>query len=121
MRNGLATDGLSPYNTSATSYSYWPIFAVPYNLQPSLCLKYEYMFLCLIIPGLDHPETCLNVMLKPLIKELKQLWEGVEAYDYDQKQKINLQVAYLWSVHDFMVYNIFSGWRYNGILNVQCV
>jgi hypothetical protein len=31
-----------------------------------------------------------DVMLKPLIEELKQLWQGVEAYDYDQKQKFNL-------------------------------
>jgi hypothetical protein len=44
------------------------------------------------------------------------LWEGVTAYDYDQKQKFNLQVAYLWSVHDFGAYSIFSGWSYNGIL-----
>jgi hypothetical protein len=69
-----------------------------------------------IIPGLDHPRTRLNVMLKPLIEELKQLWKGVEAYDYDQKQKFNIRVAYLWSVHDFRAYNIFSGWRCNRIL-----
>jgi hypothetical protein len=74
------------------------------------------MFLCLIIPGLDHPGTHINVMLKPLIEELKQLWEGVKAYDYDQMQKLNLRVAYLWSVHDFRVYSIFSGWSCNGIL-----
>jgi hypothetical protein len=37
-------------------------------------------------------------------------------YDYDHKQKFNLRVAYLWSVHDFRVYNIFSGWSCNGIL-----
>jgi hypothetical protein len=71
-------------------------------------MKYEYMFLCLIIPGLDHPGTNLNVMLKPLIEEYQQLWEGVEAYGYDQKQKFNLQVVYLWSVHDFRAYNIFQ-------------
>jgi hypothetical protein len=29
------------------------------------------MFLCLIIPGPDHPGPSINVMLKPLIKELK--------------------------------------------------
>jgi hypothetical protein len=68
---GLVTDGFSLYNTSAVSYSCWPIFVIPYNLPPSLCMKYEYMFLCLIIPGPDHPGTCLNVMLKPLIEELK--------------------------------------------------
>jgi hypothetical protein len=44
------------------------------------------------------------------------LWEGVKAYDYDQKQKFNLQVAYLWLVHDFRACNIFSGWSCNGIL-----
>jgi hypothetical protein len=90
VRIGLATDGFSPYNMSASSYSCWPVFAIPYNLPPALCMKYEYMFLCLIIPGLDHPGSRINVLLKPLIEELKQLWQGVEAYDYDQKQKFNL-------------------------------
>jgi hypothetical protein len=67
---GLATDGFSLYNMSAASYSCWPIFAIPYNLLP-LCIKYEYIFLCLIIPNPDHPITCLNIMLKPLIEEFK--------------------------------------------------
>jgi hypothetical protein len=71
VRVRLATDRLLPYNTSATSYSCWHVFAIPYNLPHSLCIKYEYMFLCLIIPGLEHPGTRLNVMLKPLIEELK--------------------------------------------------
>jgi hypothetical protein len=44
------------------------------------------------------------------------LCEGVEAYDYDQKQKFNLRDAYLWSVHDFIAYSIFSGWSCNGLL-----
>jgi hypothetical protein len=73
VRIGLATDGFTPYNTSASSYSCWPVFAIPYKLPPALCMKYEYMFLCLIIPGLDHPRPSINVMLKPLIEELKQL------------------------------------------------
>jgi hypothetical protein len=110
---GLVIDGLTSYNTSASSYSCWHVFAIPYNLPPALCMKYEYMFLCLIIPGPDHPGPSINVMLKPLIEELKQLWQGVEAYDYDQKKKINLRVAYLWSVHDFKAYIIFSGWSCN--------
>jgi hypothetical protein len=46
-------------------------------------MKYKYMFLCLIIPCLDHPGTNIKVMLKLLIEELKQSWEGVEANDYD--------------------------------------
>jgi hypothetical protein len=70
----------------------------------------------LFIPGPDHPRPSINVMLKLLIEELKQLWQGVEAYDYDQKKKFNLRVAYLWSVYDFKAYNIFSGWSCNGLL-----
>ena len=58
----------------------------------------------------------MNVMLKPLLDELKQLWEGVEAYDCYKKQKFNLRVAYLWSIHDFMAYGIFSGWSVHGRL-----
>jgi hypothetical protein len=34
----------------------------------------------------------------------------------DQKQKLNIQVTYLWSVHDFRAYNIFSAWSCNEIL-----
>ena len=57
VRFGLATDGFSPFNLTATSYSCWPVFAVPYNLPPALCMKYEFIFLCLVIPGPDHPGT----------------------------------------------------------------
>jgi hypothetical protein len=58
-----------------------PVFVIPYNLPPYLCMKYEFIFLCLIIPSLDHPGKKLNVMLKRLIEELKELWKGVEAYN----------------------------------------
>jgi hypothetical protein len=91
------------------------MFVVPYNLPP-LCMKYEFMFLCLIVPGLDHPGSKLNVMLRPLIDELKELWNGVEAYDSHKKQKFRLWAAYLWSIHNFMAYGIFAGWSIHGRL-----
>jgi hypothetical protein len=74
------------------------------------------MFLTLIIPGKDHPGVNLNVMLEPLIEELKELWEGVEAYDSFMKQKFKLRAAYLWSIHDYLAYGIFAGWRVSGKL-----
>jgi hypothetical protein len=116
VRIGLATDGFDPFSNNSSPYSCWPVFAIPYNLPPSLCMKYEFMFLCLIVPGPDHPGPQINVMLQPLIEELKQLWIGVEAYDYYKKQKFNLRAAYLWSVHDFKAYGIFAGWSVNGLL-----
>jgi hypothetical protein len=110
VRIDLATDGSTPFGQIASSYSCWPIFVIPYNLPPALCMKYEFIFLCLIIPGPNHPRKKHNVILKPLIEELKELWKGVEAYNVFKKQIFKLRVMYLWSVHDFMAYAIFVGW-----------
>jgi hypothetical protein len=68
IRFGLTTDGFDAFSTNSAPYSCWPIFAVPYNLPPSLCMKFEYIFLCLIVPGPDAPDPQINVMLKPLIE-----------------------------------------------------
>jgi hypothetical protein len=68
----LATDGFTPFGDNATFYSCWPVFAIPYNIPP-LYMKYKFIFLCLIILGTDHPGPKLNVMLKHLIDELKEL------------------------------------------------
>jgi hypothetical protein len=92
---GLARDGFTPFTESAASYSCWLVFAIPYNLPPTLWMKYEHMFLCLIVPSPDNPRPQLNVMMQPLIEELKQLWVGVEANDCHKKQKFNLRAAYL--------------------------
>jgi hypothetical protein len=52
---GLVIDGFDPFNINSAPYSCWPIFAVMYNLPPSLCMKFEFMFLCLIVHGLKGP------------------------------------------------------------------
>jgi hypothetical protein len=84
VRIGLTTNGFTPFDDNAAMYSCWLMFVVPYNLPP-LGTKYEFLFLCLIVHSPDHPRPKLNVMLKPLINELKGLWNGVEAYDSHKK------------------------------------
>jgi hypothetical protein len=81
VRIELAIDGFTPFIESAASYSCWPVFAITYNLLLALGMKYEHMFLCLIVPGPDSTGPQLNVMMQPLIEEFRQLWVGVEAYD----------------------------------------
>jgi hypothetical protein len=49
------TDGFDPFSTNSAPYSCWPVFVVPYNLPPSLCMKFEFTFLCLIVPGPEAP------------------------------------------------------------------
>ena len=39
VRVGLATYGFTPFSENAASYSCWPVFAIPYNLPPALCMK----------------------------------------------------------------------------------
>jgi hypothetical protein len=90
VRLGLATGGFDPFSTNSGPHSCWPIFAVSYNQPPSLCMKFEFMFLCLIVPSLEAPGPQINVMLKPLIEELKHMWIGAEAYDYYKKQQFNI-------------------------------
>jgi hypothetical protein len=43
------------FSTNSAPYSCWLIFVVSYNLPPSLCMKFEFMFLCLIVPSLEAP------------------------------------------------------------------
>jgi hypothetical protein len=67
----LVIDGFDPFSTNSVPYSCWLIIVVPYNLPPSLCMKFEFIFLYLIIPGPEATGPRINVMLKPLIEELK--------------------------------------------------
>jgi hypothetical protein len=85
VRFRLVIDGFDTFSTNSAPYTCWPVFAMSYNLPPSLCMKFEFMFLCLIVPGLEDAGPRINVMLKLLIEELKQLWIGVEAYDCYKK------------------------------------
>jgi hypothetical protein len=71
VRFGLATDDFDPFSLNSAPHSCWPIYAMLYNLPPSLCMKFEFMFLCLIVPGREAPSPQINVMLRPLIEELK--------------------------------------------------
>uniref|UniRef100_A0A0A8XRK8 Uncharacterized protein n=1 Tax=Arundo donax TaxID=35708 RepID=A0A0A8XRK8_ARUDO len=39
VRLGFATDGFTPYNIRAASYSCWPVFVIPYNLLPGVSMR----------------------------------------------------------------------------------
>jgi hypothetical protein len=47
---------------------------------------------------------------------LKELWNGVEAYDSHKKREFTIQTSFLWSIHDFMAYDIFVRWSIHGRL-----
>ncbi|GKV04525.1 hypothetical protein SLEP1_g16678 [Rubroshorea leprosula] len=74
VRLGLCTDGFTPFGHSASPYSCWPAFVSVYNMPPAMCMKQEYVFFSLIIQGPQSLGKNIDVMLRPLIDDLKQLW-----------------------------------------------
>jgi hypothetical protein len=78
VRLGLSTDGFQPHNEANRLYSYWPVFIVPYNLPPNKYLKQGFVFLNLAFLGPKEPKKQMNVFLHPLMKQMKELWQGVD-------------------------------------------
>jgi hypothetical protein len=83
---------------------------MPYNLSLNKCLKQDFIFFVLVIPGPKEPKKQMNVFLHPLMEEMKEPWQGVDAYDNRLKCRFNIRAAYLWSIHDYMAYGKFVGW-----------
>jgi hypothetical protein len=48
------------------------------------------------------------------MEELKELWQWVDAYDSHLKCRFNICAAYIWSIHNYLVYDKFVGWCVHG-------
>ena len=60
----------------------WPGVHIAYNLPPWLCTKDPYKMLTLLIPGQNALRKDIDVFLRLLIDELKELWEeGIIVHD----------------------------------------
>jgi hypothetical protein len=70
----LLMDGFQPYSFDSSAYSCWPVFMMPYNLPPNKCLKKGFIFLALVIPGPKETKKEMNIFLRTLMEELKELW-----------------------------------------------
>jgi hypothetical protein len=90
---------------------------MPYNLPPNKIFKQVFIFLSLVILGRKEPKKQMNIFLRLLMKEVEELWRGVDAYDSYLKCQFNLCPAYLWSIHDYLAYDKFVGWCVQGQLN----
>ena len=117
VRLGLASDGFNPFASLTNPHSTWPVVISVYNLPPWMCMKQPYFFLSLLIPGPTAPGNDIDVYLKPLIDELKELWEvGSNTYDVFSNQSFNMKAVVLWTINDFPVYANLSGWSTKGKL-----
>ncbi|XP_020249260.1 uncharacterized protein LOC109826651 [Asparagus officinalis] len=117
VRLGLASDGFNPFAHMSSDHSTWPVVISVYNLPPWMCMKQPFLFLSLLIPGPNAPGNDIDVYLKPLTDELKELWEvGANTYDVFSNQSFNMKAAVLWTINDFPAYANLSGWSTKGKL-----
>ncbi|CAL2229910.1 unnamed protein product [Prunus armeniaca] len=115
VRLGLAIDGFNLYGVLNQHHSTWPIFVFPYNLPPWKCMKKEYMMMTVLIT--EDPGRSIDVYLRPLVDELKDLWtNGVHTYDKSTGKMFTLRAAVMWTVNDFPAYAMVSGWSTKGYM-----
>src|SRR6266540_1039098 len=109
IRLGLATDGFNPFGKMSSSYSMWPVFLVPYNFPPWVCIEQSNFMMGLLIPGRECPGKDFDVFLEPLIEELQELWKGVPTFDALSGKKFALHAAVIWCIHDYPALSTLSG------------
>jgi hypothetical protein len=109
IRLGLATDGFNPFGKMSSSYSMWPVFLIPYNFPPWLCIEQSNFMMCLLIPGRECPGKDFDIFLEPLIEELQELWKGVPTFDALSGKGFHLHAAVIWCIHDYPALSTLSG------------
>ncbi|XP_076936560.1 uncharacterized protein LOC143603730 [Bidens hawaiensis] len=115
VRLGLAVDGFNPFGNMSLAYSTWPVVLTTYNLPPWLCMKESSFMLSLLIPGPKSPGKDMDVFLKPLVCELKHLWqEGVLTKDAATNTFFTMKAVLLWTINDFPARSSLSGWSGQG-------
>ena len=77
-------------------------------------MKQSSIILSMIIPGEKAPGMDIDVYLQPLIKELLQLWDGVDTYNAYTKKGFTLRIALHATTIDFSAYAILSWWSTKG-------
>jgi hypothetical protein len=117
VRLGLCTDGFNLFRLFAAPYSCWSVILTVYNLPPGICMRLEFLFLSMVIPGPSSPGRNIDVCLRPLIDELTKLWSSrALTYDISRKQNFVMRVALMWTINDFPAYGMVSGWSMHGKL-----
>ncbi|KAI3450391.1 hypothetical protein Pfo_007056 [Paulownia fortunei] len=100
IRLGLTTDDFNLFGNMSNAYSMWSVLLVSYNLPPWKMTKPSYMIMSLLIRGSKALGKEIDVYLRPLINELKEVFR--------------LHDVVMWTIHDFPAYGTVSGWSTKG-------
>jgi hypothetical protein len=95
-----------------------------YNFEPWLVTKKFFISLCILISGKKSPTSSnIDVFIRPLLKELQELWHGVDALDFSKPQgnrTFTLRAILMWTISDFPAYGLISGLTCKGYKGCPC-
>ncbi|XP_062100084.1 uncharacterized protein LOC133805932 [Humulus lupulus] len=115
VRLGLVADGFNPFSNMNLAYNMWLVVLENYNLPPWLCMKDNNLMMTILIPGPKSLGKDIDVFLRPLVDELKELWVNrVVTRNSTTNTMFKLRAAILWTVNDFPALSSLSGWSGQG-------
>ncbi|KAI3723943.1 hypothetical protein L2E82_35705 [Cichorium intybus] len=87
----------------------------PRNVRLGLAADETSLMLSLLIPGLKSPGKDIDVFLRPLVEELKQLCQTrVHTKDAATNTFFTMKAALLWTINDYPARSSLSGWSGHG-------
>jgi hypothetical protein len=72
----LYTYRFNLFGSFAVLYSCWLVIHIVYNLPPRMCIRSEFIFLYMVVPGSNSPSRNIDVSFRSLFDELNQLWSS---------------------------------------------
>jgi hypothetical protein len=102
---------MNPFGNMSSSHSVWPVLLTIYNLPPWLCNKKRYMMMSILISGPHQPGINIDVYLRLLVDDLKELWKeaDISVYDAFRRERFNLRVMLFTTITDILGYRSMSG------------
>ena len=86
--------------------------------------KKFFISLSILISGKHSPTSKgVGVFIRPLLKELEELWEGVPALDFSQAEgsrSFTLRAVLMWTISDFPALGLISGLCCKGYKGCPC-
>lgn len=120
LRLALIADGVCPHGNQNSKHSTWIVFIAVYNFPGWLATKKFFLNLALLIPRPKAPTSdTIDVYLKPLVKDLLQLWYGVPALNMSKpvnERHFTLRAILMWTVNDFPALGLLSGQTVKGYI-----
>jgi hypothetical protein len=122
LQFALSLDGVNPFSMQKSTHSTWPVMVLIYNLPPWLVTKKFFVSLSLLVSGKESPTSeNIDIFLAPLVEELLELWDGVDAVDGAEpvgggSRRFKLRGILMWTISDFRAYGLISGLYTKGFL-----